>query len=182
MGGKGSKGKSSKDTKKILKQTHFSNEEIDQLYAEFKELDADNSGELDPEEFKSLFKSHMQGSTPEQIEAFFKLFDTDGNGTISFQELCIGLSILSKGDAESKLRYLFKAFDKDNSGSLTKDELEALMKQMVSIAVALGRPLKKAESFVEGVVSKFGDEDVDIEKWVKVGLQTPSLVTLIVGN
>lgn len=180
MGNKGSKG--NKETKKILKETHFSNEEIDQLYDEFKTLDADNSGELDPEEFKSLFKSHMQGSTPEQIEAFFKLFDSDGNGTISFQELCIGLNILSKSDAESKLRYLFKAFDKDNSGGLTKDELEDLMKQMVSIAIALGRPPKKAESFVDGVISKFGDEEVTIEKWVEVGLKTPSLLTLIVGN
>ena len=95
---------------------------------EFRILDKDHSGELDPTEFAALFKTRMKGSTPEQIQALFRVFDTDGSGTISFKELATALSIISKGDNKDKLTFLFRSFDLDNSKTLTKDELSLLVK------------------------------------------------------
>jgi len=163
----------------------FSKQELNQLKKEFKALDKDKSGELDLEEFRALFASHMKGTTPEQMKNLFDFMDTDKSKTVSFKELSTALALLSTGTNEEKLEFLFGTFDTDGSGSLTGNEITALVDQMKGIGASLGRDASKMDSFIKGLLSKLdkdGDGEITKEEWIKAGLATPSVITLLIGE
>jgi len=162
----------------------FSNAELKQLKKEFKALDKDKSGELDPQEFTALFANHMKGTTPEQMKNLFDFMDTDKSGTVSFKELSTALALLSTGSNEEKLEFLFGSFDTDGSGTLTGEEIVNLVNQMKGIGAAMGRDAAKMDSFIQGLLTKLDqDKDGEItkEEWIKAGMATPSVITLLIG-
>jgi len=167
------------------KSARFSKQELNQLKKEFKALDTDNSGELDLDEFRALFKTHMKGTTPEQMKSLFDFMDTDKSGTVSFKELSTALALLSTGSNEEKLEFLFGSFDLDGSGTLTGDEITALVNQMKSVGMSMGRDAAKMDSFINGLLSKLDkDKDGEItkEEWITAGLATPSVIMLLLGE
>jgi len=166
----------------LAKNTSFSKNEIEDLFKEFKEMDTDHSGELDPQEFKALFKTHLKGTSDAQMQKLFQSFDSDGSGTISFQELALALSVVGKGSIQEKLEFLFNIYDADSSGTLTSDEIRVIVKEMKNVAVTLGRNEANAASFIEALISKLDpDKDGVISKadWIEIGAKTPSLLTLL---
>jgi len=163
----------------------FSKAELNQLRKEFRKLDTDKSGELDLNEFRALFATHMKGTTPEQMKNLFDFMDTDHSGTVSFQELSTALALLSTGTNEEKLEFLFGTFDTDNSGSLTGAEITNLVNQMKGIGASMGRDASKMDSFINGLLRKLdqnGDGEITKEEWIKAGLSTPSVITLLIGQ
>jgi len=179
MGEANSKGKgpSKNDIKQMSQSTSYTPEEIQDLYKEFKELDKDNSGELDKNEFKGLFKKRLANANEHYLESLFQAFDTDGSGTVSFKELLTSLACISKGNTEQKLKMLFDIYDEDHSGTLTMNEVQNIVKQMKSVAEAMGR--NDLGGFIEALVKKIdsdGSGTITRDEWMKEGLKTPTLL------
>jgi len=179
MGCSGSKGSDSESGKKYTK------EELKALKAEFDALDADHSGALDRQEFQKLFETRMKGTTPEQMDNFFKFIDLDNNGTIEFEELRKSLELIESSDNRKKLEFLFMTFDTDRSGSIDGPEIQGIVNQMRGIGAALGRQEAALESFIQGLLKKLdadGNGNITKEEWIENGLNTPSVITLLLGQ
>ena len=66
--------------------SQFSEKEIQKLYARFKQIDEDNSGDLDPDE---IFNVPELNQNP-LVKRVISIFDKDKNGKISFSEFLSG--------------------------------------------------------------------------------------------
>ena len=72
---------------KIIK--FFDGKDASELQAEFKELDADGSGELDVDEVTALVQKVFGGDvSAEVVQACFEQMDEDKSGEIDFDEFC----------------------------------------------------------------------------------------------
>ena len=72
---------------KIIK--FFDGKDASELQAEFKELDADGSGELDVDEVTALVQKVFGGDvSAEVVQACFEQMDEDKLGEIDFDEFC----------------------------------------------------------------------------------------------
>jgi len=176
-------GPSKDEIKQLTAKTSFKTNELTSLYADFKKIDKDKSGELDEAEFKNLLKTNiLKGCDDATFKSMFKVFDADGSGTVSFKELATAMSLLGKGTAETKLGFLFDMYDGDKSGHLEKKEMEAIVAQMIVVAKALNRDQASANEFVKGLLAKIdkdGSGTISKEEWVQGGLRTPSLLVLL---
>ena len=181
MGNEGSK-LSKQETNDLAAKTNFDKNELSELHKEFLAMDADNSGELDLDEFKVLMGKRMEGASADQLSSLFTSFDADNSGTVSFKELSTSLSVLGKGSAEEKLGYMFDMYDDDKSGALEGSEVDAIVAQMKSVAAALGRDPAGAQSFIDGIMKKLdkdGDKEITRAEWIEQGKSTPSLLMLL---
>ncbi|KAF8336360.1 calmodulin-like protein [Cantharellus anzutake] len=91
--------------------------------------------------------------------------DTDGNGTIELDEYLAAMArpvSLNHGEGLEELKETFRMFDRDGSGQISKEELEAIMKQ-------LGKNLtdEELEQMIKEVDTD-GDGHVDFEEFRKV--------------
>lgn len=68
--------------------SQFSQKEIQKLYARFKQIDEDNSGDLDPEE---IFNVPELNQNP-LVKRVISIFDKNKDGKISFGEFLSGIS------------------------------------------------------------------------------------------
>lgn len=66
--------------------SQFTETEIQKLYARFKQIDEDNSGDLDPDE---IFNVPELNQNP-LVKRVISIFDKDKNGKISFTEFLSG--------------------------------------------------------------------------------------------
>ena len=87
------------------------------------QMDTDNSGEIDFDEFKRVMGSSFSKKySRQELQAAFKKFDADNNGYITTKELRDILSRLGRQvthkDAESMIRQL----DTSGDGKLSFDE------------------------------------------------------------
>ena len=172
------------EVKALSKSTEFSPEALNDLYAEFKKLDTDGSGELDRTEFRQLWKSKfkIRNASVSQIDAYFDAFDTDGSGTVDFKEFATALSVLGPGTKEAKLEYLFNVYDTDKSGDLSTDELETMLQQMMAVAVVLDRCGEKDKTFIKGMIASLDvdkDGSVTRQEWIERGSRMPSLLLFL---
>ena len=106
----------------------FSELEIRRLYKQFKKIDKDGSGGLEPEEF---FDVPELAQNP-LIRRVFCIFDKNKDNTISFIEFIQGLSKLSENsNDEAKLRFVFKIYDIDEDGFISNGDLFKILKIMI---------------------------------------------------
>jgi len=69
------------------KTTATGSEEVILLKA-FKHFDANNSGDLSPDEFqKAIEKIGIHIPSQQDLKALFSLYDADGSGVISYREI-----------------------------------------------------------------------------------------------
>lgn len=114
--------------------SHFTQKEIQKLYARFKQIDSDGSGDLDPRE---IFNVPELQQNP-LVQRVISIFDINKDGKISFSEFLTGtipqhagLASLYGNDEEKKLRFAFKIYDIDEDGYITNGELFTVLKMMV---------------------------------------------------
>lgn len=112
----------------------FTEKQIQKLYARFKQIDEDNSGDLDPNE---IFNVPELNQNP-LVKRVISIFDKNKDGKISFGEFLsgilrfiVGLASLYGTDEEHKLRFAFKIYDIDEDGFITNGELFTVLKMMV---------------------------------------------------
>ena len=99
---------------------------IETLYEVFQLIDADNSGEIDLDEF--LFFFRLQSSR--FAKRAFSCIDADGSGEIDFGEFVLGLYNFCTCDNLSLCRFAFDIYDEDASGMLDHDEILHIVKDL----------------------------------------------------
>ncbi|PIA15017.1 calmodulin [Coemansia reversa NRRL 1564] len=90
------------------------------------EVDADNNGEIDFEEFVAMMELQRVTTDAELREAF-KVFDTDGDGTISIDELGQVMKSLGEELTPNELHAMFAEADKDGNYRIDFYEFKSMM-------------------------------------------------------
>eukprot|EP00744_Colponema_vietnamica_P002207 GILI01003516.1.p1 GENE.GILI01003516.1~~GILI01003516.1.p1 ORF type:complete len:188 (-),score=32.89 GILI01003516.1:209-718(-) len=102
--------------------------EIKRLHKRFRNLDKDQSGELEPSEFFDL----PELAQNPLVQRVISVFDRNHDGKVSFVEFVQGLSLLSShGKSEEKLRFAFSIYDVNGDGFISNGDLFSVMKMMV---------------------------------------------------
>merc|ERR1711916_344455 len=118
------------DIDELKANTTWSQEEIENMYAVFKE-DHPSSDQVTLAEFKELFKVRLGDG--DNVDALFQSFDRDDSGTLDFKELCMALSMSESGAVEDKLGMFFNLYDTDGNGTLSRDELDDMRERILAI-------------------------------------------------
>jgi solute carrier family 25 phosphate transporter 23/24/25/41 len=92
-----------------------------QLFALFRTIDADNSGHISLEEFKTVCQKLSLDVSTEEINRFLQA-DVTGDSLLDFTEFCQFYI--------SSLDQVFKAIDTDGSGHIAIDELEDAFRKL----------------------------------------------------
>eukprot|EP01098_Paradermamoeba_levis_P008009 TRINITY_DN3336_c0_g2_i1.p1 TRINITY_DN3336_c0_g2~~TRINITY_DN3336_c0_g2_i1.p1 ORF type:complete len:173 (+),score=81.40 TRINITY_DN3336_c0_g2_i1:60-521(+) len=95
-----------------------------------KEVDNDNNGTIDFDEFLILMSRKMKDNEDDdEIREAFKVFDKDGDGFISADELRTVMGSLSeKRLTDQELEEMIKAADSDGDGQVNYEEFVNMMK------------------------------------------------------
>ena len=143
---------------------------VNHFYLCFNEIDVDESGEVDLEEFYAYFGLKRSPFA----DRVFLMFDKDASGMINFEEFVSAVWNLCTCDTEGLVNFAFNLFDGDGSGGLDREEVKIMMLEIVGAEPNLDAreqaELRRALSKVgpggrEAVMEKVTLAKVD--KWTK---------------
>lgn len=110
------------ELKKVLQalKINATDAEVQQLLTQ---MDSDNSGEIDFNEFKkvmgaSFFKRYSQ----QELQSAFKKFDADNSGYITSHELSYILSRMGRHLSRNEIDAMVKSLDSSGDGKISFDE------------------------------------------------------------
>lgn len=92
-----------------------------------KEVDSDNSGFIDYNEFLKAAVDIQTFASPQYLQSAFNLFDKDSSGKISIEELKI---VLGQDRDPEVFDEIIKQVDKNGDGEIDIDEFAAILKNM----------------------------------------------------
>lgn len=161
-----------------LKQLNFSEKELKKLYKNFKQIDTDDSGTIEP---KELFDIPELAQNP-LVQRVISVLDKNKDGNISFLEFVQGLSALSAGASnEEKLRFAFEIYDINGDGYISNGELFKVLKMMVGnnltdvqLQQLVDRTIIKADEDFDGKISfqEFKNMTKDLDIIEKMTIKT----------
>mmetsp|Transcript_54642 Transcript_54642/g.127776 ORF Transcript_54642/g.127776 Transcript_54642/m.127776 type:complete len:357 (+) Transcript_54642:52-1122(+) len=93
--------------------------QIKKVYKRFQDIDSDNSGVIEYEEFIQALDIE-DNQTSRQM---FRVFDMDGSGSIELKEFIVVLSRYTAAAKTEKLKFAFMMYDEDGSGTIEREEL-----------------------------------------------------------
>jgi len=97
--------------------------DLDDVLDIFVSFDKDNSGTIDPAEFRDLTCDLGLRMSPEKTEEMFKAIDIDGNGTLDFQEFLAWYVASTQEASDGKTdQFLHNVKDKFRKFKLSKKE------------------------------------------------------------
>ena len=114
----------SEQARQAVKRLKLTSSDIVRLRASFNEIDIDESGEIDYDEFMESMEEHRNAFT----DAVFRLIDINGDGLLEFDEfvaICGSFCMWSQNEI---LQFCFQTFDSDGGGTIDEEEFEALAK------------------------------------------------------
>ena len=92
------------------------------------DIDKDQNGEIDFDEFLDLMTSRLAGSdTKEDIMKIFELFDDDKTGYISLQNLKRVARELGENMDEAQLLEMIERADSDGDGQISPEDFYNIM-------------------------------------------------------
>jgi Ca2+-binding EF-hand superfamily protein len=94
------------------------------LRRSFEEIDIDESGELDYDEFLEFLEARRNTFT----DAVFRLIDINGDGLLEFDEFVAICGSFCMWNKDEILTFCFNTFDADGGGTIDEEEFEALAK------------------------------------------------------
>ena len=89
------------------------------------EVDEDQNGTIEIDEFKKMLEKMMEDSDDLVIEAF-KVFDKDQDGKITHKEFMQVMNQLGENVTEEEMEQIYKDADEDNNGYITFDEFNSV--------------------------------------------------------
>ena len=107
----------------VAKTLKLSTSHLNQIYAQFRELDSDNSGVVDVSEF--IIHNHI---TSEIFgELVFSLFDANKSGKLDFEEYLTAVWNYCSLSKDGLAKFAFDIFDVNNSGTLSTEEINEIV-------------------------------------------------------
>ena len=98
----------------------MSDDEVQQLLLQ---MDTDNSGEIDFNEFKNVMgQSFFKKYSRHEMEAAFKKFDADNNGFITANELHHILTRMGRQLSPKEVENIIKSVDSSGDGKISFNE------------------------------------------------------------
>ena len=98
------------------------------IYQMIADIDKDNSGTIDFEEFLDMMTAKMSDKdTREDIQKVFNLFDDDQTGKISLRNLKRVAKELGETMSDAELLEMIERADTDTDGEISVDEFYAIM-------------------------------------------------------
>jgi len=94
-----------------------------------KEVDIDNSGTIDYNEFVMAATNRQKMLNKEKLENTFKIFDKDGNGSISKEE--IKSLLCARSEDKKIIEEIMKEVDSNGDGEISLNEFKEMMKKLV---------------------------------------------------
>ena len=95
----------------------------------FSEIDIDQNGTLDYNEFVMAATNRQKILNKDKLEATFKIFDKDGNGSISKDE--IKSLLCARSDDKKVIEEIIKEVDSNGVGEISLNEFKEMMKKLV---------------------------------------------------
>mmetsp|Transcript_27029 Transcript_27029/g.41911 ORF Transcript_27029/g.41911 Transcript_27029/m.41911 type:complete len:155 (+) Transcript_27029:72-536(+) len=100
-------------------------EEIAEMIAD---VDEDQSGSIDFDEFLVMMKTRMDENDPElELKEAFKVFDLDGDGLIHWKELKVTMDKLGSKLTDVEVHAMIREADEDGDGAISYEEFKAMM-------------------------------------------------------
>ena len=109
---------------RTVSKLRLKNKDLRALRKSFEDIDIDESGEIDYDEFLE----HMEERRNAFTDAVFRLIDENGDGVLEFDEfvsICGSFCMWNRGEI---LKFCFDTFDADGGGTIDEQEFEALAK------------------------------------------------------
>ena len=98
------------------------------IYQMITDIDKDDSGEIDFDEFLMLMTSRLAGGdTKDDIQKIFELFDDDKTGYISLQNLKRVANELGEQMNDAELLEMIERADSDQDGQISPEEFFRIM-------------------------------------------------------
>jgi len=113
----------------------------------------------------------------------FRMYDSNNDGSIDFVELMLFFYIMSEGTAEEVLEKIFRVFDVNGDGTITKEEVEALIKDMYDMIKAKNPEIQSQTSLVESVFAEMdadGDGKVTPNEFITACLSQEQMSKMLV--
>ena len=115
---------SSPEARRTVSKLKLKATDLRRLRVSFNDIDIDESGEIDYDEFLE----HMEEQRNIFTDAVFRLIDENGDGVLEFDEfigICGSFCMWSQGEI---LKFCFDTFDADGGGTIDEEEFEVLAK------------------------------------------------------
>ena len=100
--------------------------EVDRI---MNEIDMDQNGTIDYNEFVMAATNRQKMLQKEKLEATFKIFDKDGNGSISKEE--IKSLLCTRSDDKKIIDEIIKEVDSNGDGEISLNEFKKKKKKLV---------------------------------------------------
>lgn len=146
--------------------------QIKKVYKRFQEIDTDQSGAIEYEEF--IVALEMEDTSV--ARQMFRVFDMDGSGRIELKEFIVVLSRYTSAAQSEKMKFAFMMFDEDGSGVIERHEL---VQMLGSTFVVEGYSPDELEDRADMVFNFLGKEKDDIITYEDFGKLTASKNGLI---
>lgn len=102
----------------LLNVSHYSEEEIHQLYVQF--IAEAPSGVVSRSTFEVLAAA-LGVIDPVIANLLFNAFDGNADGMVSFHEFIRGMSVMTRGTTDEKLQFSFRMYDVHRLGVLSRE-------------------------------------------------------------
>ncbi|KJE91491.1 calcium-binding protein p22 [Capsaspora owczarzaki ATCC 30864] len=124
---------SPEELSELQETTGFTPNQIKRLYHRFKNLDKDNTGTLNSDEFLAIPELAMNPLAPRIIA----VFDIEKADMVNFGQFLRVLSVFQADRSrEDKVRFAFRLYDVDNDGFVSPADLHEVLKMLVGVHVS----------------------------------------------
>jgi Ca2+-binding EF-hand superfamily protein len=139
--------------------------DLKKLRKSFEDIDLDESGEIDYDEFLD----HLEENRNKFTDAVFQLIDENGDGVLEFDEfvaICGTFCMWSQGEI---LKFCFDTFDADGGGTIDEEEFEELAKTVAGKDPTFHGNFQRAlEEF-----DTDGDGLIDMDEFAQINQRYP---------
>ena len=135
--------------------------ELDEIRAAFETVDADGSGQLNPNEFRTAIENLNLSLSGAEVGALFDSVDLDHSGKIDIHEFMSAALSKQQYLQRDRLQAAFAQIDLDSSGAIDAAELGALLgegQDVTDVLAEIGKGVDDEITYAEFEALMMGKE------------------------